>query len=46
MCTPLVKVPKLAMGGKKCLKEQVLGPSTYLLVGFTLNLTYGALTQA
>ena len=33
-------------GAKNCLKEQALGPSTYFLVGFTLNLTYGALTQA
>ena len=34
------------MGSKNCLKEQVLGPSTNLLVGFTLNLTYRAPTQA
>ena len=46
MRTPSAKVPKLAMGGKKCLKEQVLGHSTYFLVGFSLNLTYAAPTQA
>ena len=34
------------MGSKNCLKEKALGPSTYLLVGFTLNLAYGAPTQA
>ena len=34
------------VGSKSCLKEQALGSSTYLLVGFTLNLTYGAPTQA
>ena len=33
-------------GAKNCLKEQALGPSTYFLVGFTLNLTYRAPSQA
>ena len=36
----------VSVGSKSCLKEQALGSSTYLLVGLTLNLTYGAPTQA
>jgi len=46
MRTLSAKVPKLVVGNKNFLKEQVLGPSIYFLVGITLNLTYKAPTQA